>query len=337
MRGLSKMADMMWVNILTLLLCLPIVTGGAALTACHFVCLKIVRGEDAYITRTYFNSFKTNFKQSTVMWLLMLVVLVVLVADSYILKNAQVSGSTVIRIILMAFAILFVFFAVWVFPVQSKFVNTVKHTMKNAFALSAMKLPRTLLMIVIYLIPLVVDMLGNGGPVLLTADELASGEYMVMPLLPSADGGWWAYAMGKLFPIVLLFGIAGPVTLCAMVYNKTFKTLEDNILKREEEEGVTKPDLSEGDEHIFSDEPFTAPRSQLPEDVTPIPGRDLSTSMDEPVATITASDITASNITASNTSESNISASNISASTDEPDDTTVTLTDAQGEQDEQEG
>ena len=55
---LSKMADLMILNIITLLLCLPIITAGDAMTALYYMTIKIVRGEECYIVRGYFKSFK---------------------------------------------------------------------------------------------------------------------------------------------------------------------------------------------------------------------------------------------------------------------------------------
>ena len=74
MRALSKMADLMWLNILTILCCIPIVTAGASFTAMHFVLLKIVRDEEGYITKDFFRSFKENFGQATVIWILSVLV-----------------------------------------------------------------------------------------------------------------------------------------------------------------------------------------------------------------------------------------------------------------------
>ena len=64
MNVLNKMADLMWLNILTLICCIPVITAGAALTSMHYVALKIVRNEESYITRSFFKSFKTNFRQA---------------------------------------------------------------------------------------------------------------------------------------------------------------------------------------------------------------------------------------------------------------------------------
>ena len=78
MNVLNKMADLMWLNILTLICCIPVITAGAALTSMHYVALKIVRNEESYITRSFFKSFKTNFRQATLIWLLLMLVAAIL-------------------------------------------------------------------------------------------------------------------------------------------------------------------------------------------------------------------------------------------------------------------
>ena len=55
MQFLNKVADLMWLNVLTLICCIPIVTVGPALTALHYMALKIARDEECYIARDYFN------------------------------------------------------------------------------------------------------------------------------------------------------------------------------------------------------------------------------------------------------------------------------------------
>ena len=90
MQGLSKMADLMWLNILTILCCLPIVTVGPALTALNYMALKIVRNEECYITKGYFTSFKRNFIQGTIIWLIFLVIIAVLGCDFYIISQNKI-------------------------------------------------------------------------------------------------------------------------------------------------------------------------------------------------------------------------------------------------------
>ena len=63
---LNKVTDLLILNLVTLLLCLPVITAGAALTAMHYVLLKMVRGEEGYIVKSFFRAFKREFRQATV-------------------------------------------------------------------------------------------------------------------------------------------------------------------------------------------------------------------------------------------------------------------------------
>jgi uncharacterized membrane protein YesL len=218
MQILGKMADLMWLNILTMLCCLPIFTAGASLTALHYMVLKIVRDEEGYITRGFFKAFKENFRQSTIIWCLFLVVAAVLAADYRILTTMDVQVSNVVRILLMVFAMLTVFTFVFVFPVQAKFSNTVKRTIWNAFVISVVQFPKTILMIVLYVLP-----------------------YVML------------YFSYTIFPIVFVFCLSLPAFLSAKLYNKFFLKMEEQILAQE---GTPEGEESgeDEDERIFRDE-----------------------------------------------------------------------------------
>lgn len=227
-QGLNKVADLMWLNFLTLICCIPVITAGAALTSAHYVALKMKRNEEGYISKEFFKAFKMNFKQSTLIWLLVLLFTLIFAVDFYIIKEGGIALSNVLQVILMAICCLFIFTAIWVFPVQAKFVNTIKGTIKNALALSIIQIPRTLLMLVAYLLP-----------------------YVIL------------YFTLQVFPLVFLFGISVPVYVSAMLYNKMFKKLEENILERLEKEKAdgAHPETEEEDK-IFSDKPLIGDEQQ---------------------------------------------------------------------------
>ena len=58
---LSKMADLLILNLLALICCIPIITIGASMTAMSYVTLKMVRDEECYIAKDFFKSFRQNF------------------------------------------------------------------------------------------------------------------------------------------------------------------------------------------------------------------------------------------------------------------------------------
>ena len=84
---MGHVADLMILNIVFLICCLPVVTIGASLTALHYVTLKMARNEESYIVRSFFKSFKQNFRQATIINLIMLAVGAVLYVDLNIVTN----------------------------------------------------------------------------------------------------------------------------------------------------------------------------------------------------------------------------------------------------------
>ena len=80
-RGMSKVADLCILNVVFLICCIPVFTIGAATTALSYVTLKMKDGEEGYILKSFFKSFRQNFKQSTVIWLLMVLIGLVLGLD----------------------------------------------------------------------------------------------------------------------------------------------------------------------------------------------------------------------------------------------------------------
>ena len=60
-------------NTLWFICCLPIVTIGASTTALYYTSFKIAKDEGSFITTMFFRSFKQNFKQATIIWIIMLI------------------------------------------------------------------------------------------------------------------------------------------------------------------------------------------------------------------------------------------------------------------------
>ena len=130
---MGRVADLIMLNVVFLICCLPIVTIGASLTALHYVTLKMARNEESYIIRSFFKSFKQNFKQATVINLIMLAVAAILYMDLRIVGNISGTMSQVLYIVFFAFGILYMMVFLYIYPVLAKFYNSIKNTFRNAF------------------------------------------------------------------------------------------------------------------------------------------------------------------------------------------------------------
>ena len=79
-RFLNLVADLVALHVLWLLCSLPIVTIGASTTALYYASMRRIRTDESHVHQNFFRSFRQNFRQSTILWLIMLVVGAVLVA-----------------------------------------------------------------------------------------------------------------------------------------------------------------------------------------------------------------------------------------------------------------
>ena len=105
-RALTKICDMICLNVIWLICCIPIVTIGASTTALYSVLLKMVKNEEGYIFRSFFKAFKENFRQSTVIWLLFVLVSViwwvVIVAGIAIVTRMESTRRELVRNVYVA-------------------------------------------------------------------------------------------------------------------------------------------------------------------------------------------------------------------------------------------
>ena len=69
MQILTRVCDLMIINLLFLISCIPVFTIGAAICGMTKVCQAIVMGDERGIWKLYVSGFKDNFKQSTIAWL----------------------------------------------------------------------------------------------------------------------------------------------------------------------------------------------------------------------------------------------------------------------------
>lgn len=138
-RFIGKFFDVMILNLLWVVCSIPIVTMGASTTAVYYVTMKLVRDEDGPTIRSFFKSFKENFKQATIIWLILMAVGAIIGFDLYFFMRVQTEASTVRTVmmaIFLAFGIIWVCITLFVFPLQAKFYNPVKRTLFNAFFMS---------------------------------------------------------------------------------------------------------------------------------------------------------------------------------------------------------
>lgn len=147
MRFLTKIADLMVLNILFCVTSIPLITIGASWTALYSVTLKMVRDEEGSVSRSYFRSFRQNFRQATLLWLGVLVVLALLVLDIRVL-NGMAGGTApgLLRVGVEILTLLGIMVLQYLFPSLARFEASLADTLKNACMMALAHLPKTALM-----------------------------------------------------------------------------------------------------------------------------------------------------------------------------------------------
>lgn len=168
MTFLGRVCDIMILNVLVIVFSIPIFTAGAAITAAYSVAYKMVKDEESYIIKGFWKAFKENFKQSTAIWLIFLAVFTILFFDYRIMFFSEMELNELVKYGVIAVTVILIMAFSFVFPIQARFRNTVKNTIKNAFLMALSHLPSAVLFVVSYAVPILAFyFLPQLGPVVL--------------------------------------------------------------------------------------------------------------------------------------------------------------------------
>ena len=153
---LVRVGDLMILNLLFILCSLPVVTLGASLTALHRVTQNMLFEQEAPIIKSFFRAFRQNFKQSTLAWLVELVIIVSLVCDVLLVMAYFDGGLAKAMYILVAvLAILVAGVFSYLMPLIARYENGMRQQVNNAVVLAIIKLPKTVLLMLLNLLPVI--------------------------------------------------------------------------------------------------------------------------------------------------------------------------------------
>ena len=146
-----------YLNLLWMVCSLPVFTAGAATAALYDVSLRIAREEDPPLTTRFFRAFRENFRQATVLWLILLGVGALLGADAYILYHLYKSTAGMVSVIctlglalIIVAAIAYVIVLIYVFPLVASVKNTSFAMLINALLIGIHYLFCTILVFAIH-------------------------------------------------------------------------------------------------------------------------------------------------------------------------------------------
>lgn len=151
MRALAKITDLMLLQFMFILTSIPVFTIGAGLTALFSATRKLKHDSVTSVVRAYFAEFKSNFKQSTIVWILFLLAGGLLFFDiTYYGAQEKTGLNTLMLMGAWVLVVVVYLAAVYVFPLIAWFENGVKAQLKNALLMSISHFLTTVLVTVVY-------------------------------------------------------------------------------------------------------------------------------------------------------------------------------------------
>lgn len=188
---MNLLFDILYVGLLWIVGCIPIITAGASTTAAYYAMAKCVRHKTGYIGREYLHSFKENFRQMLALTVLFWVVCGVLAIDLYYVWNVQSDMNNALFVILILVSFMAAGLTVYACPLLSRFHKKNTELIRTAAYLLFKFLPLTIAVqfvfalacIAVYLMPWAVFVLPG---VYLFALSFPM-EYVLKKLMPPVE------------------------------------------------------------------------------------------------------------------------------------------------------
>lgn len=155
-RFLTKVCDLLFLNIALVLSCCSVVLSGAAVTALYSITLKMVRGQDYDPIKGFLRALRENFLPSSPATALLFVNAALLALLRRALYAETLLFSPALFLLLALAAVFLTALLSYLFPLLARFENTFSHHLVNAARLSLANLPVTFLITTVNLLPLLI-------------------------------------------------------------------------------------------------------------------------------------------------------------------------------------
>ena len=195
-RFLTRVCDLLFLNIALVLSCCTVVLPGAGVTALYSITLKMMRGQDCDPIRGFFRALRENFLTSSFAAILLLGDVTLLAVLRSVLYAETLLMPPALFILLAILAVFLTALLSYLFPLLARYENTFLNHLCNAVRLSLANLPVTVLMTTVDLLPLLISLL--------------------FPAL-----------IGVVFAFWLLFGFAAGAWVNSFYLNRIFESRED--------------------------------------------------------------------------------------------------------------
>ena len=148
-RFLTGLCNLIIVNLLFILTCIPIFTIGASLTSLYRITIAILAGDNPSIFKDYFKAFRDNFLKATLLELFYAAVSAFFIFEVVMVNTMMSPDLSWVQYIPYFFLILILAHTLYSFPLLAWFEESFGQILKNALLLSITNLPVTIMYVVI--------------------------------------------------------------------------------------------------------------------------------------------------------------------------------------------
>ena len=148
-RFMGKLFDVVALNIVFIIVCIPLVTIGPAISALYYASVKSIRRDRSYPIKEFFKAFKRDFRQSFIVGLILVLASVIIYVDIRFVVDFIKNDFTAMRYVYLVIGLVISFISVYIFPLISRFSLKISGLFKLSFYLAIRHLLTTVVSIIL--------------------------------------------------------------------------------------------------------------------------------------------------------------------------------------------
>ena len=148
-RFMGKLFDVVALNLVFIIVCIPIVTIGPAISALYYASVKSIRRDRSYPIKEFFKALKRDFKQSFIVGLILVLAAAIIYVDIRFVVDYIKNNFTAMRYVYLVIGMVISFISVYIFPLISRFSLKISGLFRLSFYLAIRHLLTTIVSIIL--------------------------------------------------------------------------------------------------------------------------------------------------------------------------------------------
>lgn len=149
-RLMTRLTNLVCLNLLWIIGCIPVITAGAATTAMYAVLFDYLTDREDAVFKPFLRAFRDNFRQATPLWLMHLLVAAALGAGVFYMT---LGVETWVKVIFGAAVFVYAAAASYCYPLFARYHTTRKAALFNSFFLTFRHLLSSLCVVALNALP----------------------------------------------------------------------------------------------------------------------------------------------------------------------------------------